>query len=161
MLFTCEWAKAVWFGFNIHVFGDLGGNASVVKWTAEMVDKLPNEEASSFMGRMALISWYIWKSRNESVFCNSKVNPLASIASINHALFKCSNMLEIPRVHMDNPSIQEEVSTWRAPDRGSFKVNCDVAIPSNGGEGKMAVVLRNWKGKVLDGFARTVSICKF
>lgn len=36
-------------------------------------------------------------------------------------------------------------------------MNCSVAIPSNGGEGEMDVVLRNWKGKVLDGFARTVS----
>lgn len=90
-MFACEWAKAVWFGFNIRVFRDLGGNASVVKWTAEMVDKMSKEEASSFMGRMSLISWYFWKSRNESVFRNSKVNPLASIASINHALLKCSH----------------------------------------------------------------------
>ncbi|KAI8566954.1 hypothetical protein RHMOL_Rhmol02G0083000 [Rhododendron molle] len=47
---------------------------------------------------------------------------------------------------MDTPSTQEDIPTWRAPDRGHFKANCDVGIPKGGGEGKLAVVIRDWKG---------------
>lgn len=39
----------------------------------------------------------------------------------------------------------------------TLKVNCDIAIPRGGGEGKLAVVIRDWKGKVLDGLARSLS----
>ncbi|XP_058208344.1 uncharacterized protein LOC131321377 [Rhododendron vialii] len=55
--------------------------------------------------------------------------------------------LEIPKVHTNNPAHQEEISTWRAPDKGRFKANCDVAIPPVVKEGKTAVVLRDWKGR--------------
>lgn len=65
---------------------------------------------------------------------------------------------------MDNPINQEEISNWRAPDMGKFKVNCDVAIPKDKREGKIAVVLRNYKGKVMDGFVQSVkatsSLCR-
>ncbi|KAI8572159.1 hypothetical protein RHMOL_Rhmol01G0176700 [Rhododendron molle] len=32
---------------------------------------------------------------------------------------------------MDNPSNQENLSTWRAPDKGRFRANCDAAIPAS------------------------------
>ncbi|KAH7853442.1 hypothetical protein Vadar_002449 [Vaccinium darrowii] len=64
---------------------------------------------------------------------------------------------ETPKVQMDNPPIQEDNSNWRAPDKGKFKVNCDVALPPNGKEGKVAVILRDWKGKILDGFAKQIT----
>lgn len=84
---------------------------------------------------------------------------MSAIASINHALLECLIIFEIPRVHMDNPSIQEDVSTWRAPDKGKLKINYDVTIPSNNSKGRMEIIFRNWKGKVLDGFARSVAVC--
>ncbi|KAI8550799.1 hypothetical protein RHMOL_Rhmol06G0135400 [Rhododendron molle] len=66
---------------------------------------------------------------------------------------------EIILVHKDNPLVQEEVSTWWAPDFGKFKANCDVAISITKNASKAAVVLRNWKGKVVEGAAKTVSTC--
>lgn len=156
MLFRCNWAKAVWFSFNIRALGDLGGNASVLKWTAEMVDKMSKNEAMDFRGKVAPIGWHIWKARYNYIFRKSRIDPMATIAAINHAWFEGSSILEIPNVHMDIPSTQEDPSTWRAPDGYCPKANCDVAIPKGGEEGKLAVVIRNWKGEVLDGLARPV-----
>lgn len=45
-----------------------------------------------------------------------------------------------------------------APDKGKLKVNCDAAIPATEPGSKAAVVLRNWKGKIVDGFARSVHV---
>lgn len=156
MLFRCNWAKAVWFTFNVRTLGDLGSNACALKWTAEMVDMMPRSEAIDFMGKVALIAWHIWKSRSNYIFRRSKIDPVATIAAINKAWFESSSILEISNVHMDTPSTQEDLSTWRAPDRDCFKANCDVAIPKGGGAGKLAVVIRNWKGEIMDGMARSV-----
>lgn len=157
MLFLCSWSKAVWFGCNIRVFGDLGGNASVIKWASEMVDKMPVDEATDFMGKVALVAWHLWKARNDFVFRKSKVNPKETLVGIIQAQLELSSTLENPRVQMDNPSIQEDNTIWRAPDKGKFKVNCDVALASNGRGGKIAVILRDWKGKVRDGFAKQIT----
>lgn len=59
---------------------------------------------------------------------------------------------------MDNPANQEDLSTWRAPDKGRFKANCDAAIPASGHRSIAAVVLRNWKGKIVDGLAKSVYV---
>ncbi|KAI8543672.1 hypothetical protein RHMOL_Rhmol08G0237200 [Rhododendron molle] len=155
MLFWCSWAKAIWFACNIKVCGDLGGNASVLKWADDMVDKMTVPEATEYMGFVALVAWHIWKTRNSFVFRKIRIDPRDTLAAINHARMETSWILEIPDVHMDTPSPQEDISTWRAPDRGHFKANCDVAIPKGGGEGKLAVVIRDWKGKILDGLTRT------
>ncbi|KAI8567441.1 hypothetical protein RHMOL_Rhmol02G0122500 [Rhododendron molle] len=58
---------------------------------------------------------------------------------------------------MDNPVIQEGSHHWRAPDSGSFKINCDAALLRN--KKVIVGVLRNCRGLVLDGFARTVKMC--
>ncbi|XP_058181438.1 uncharacterized protein LOC131299883 [Rhododendron vialii] len=130
-LFFYSWVRPVWFGCNIQVLGDLGGNSSTVKWASEIVDSLTE-------GRY------------------SKVNPVTTLAAINHGSMEFSKLLVRSSVQMDNPIDQGATTTWRAPDFGKFKVNCDVAIPPNSSSSTMAVVLRNWRGEVLDGFARKV-----
>lgn len=120
------------------------------------MENLSASKAKSFLGKVALIAWYIWKARNEFIFRSLKVDPVATMFRISDAWSEVSNIVETPIVHMDNPSSQEEVSTWRAPDKNHFKANCDVAIPKNGGEGKLAVLIRNWKGKILDGITRPI-----
>lgn len=98
LLFDCEWAKTIWFSFNIRVFGDLGGNTSAIKWTADMVDKMPGG-GSHVHGKIVTIAWNVWKRRNEVVFRKTRVNPLAIVAVINHTVVEFSNTFEIPRVH--------------------------------------------------------------
>lgn len=64
MIFLCPWAKSVWFGCNIRPFEDLGGNSSVIKLAADMVEKLTVSVATNFIGKVAHIAWHVWKSRN-------------------------------------------------------------------------------------------------
>lgn len=158
LLFWCPWAESVWFGCNVKPFGNLGGNASVVKWVADMVDKLPIKEAETFMGKVANIAWHIWKTRNDFVFNGVKVNPLSTMASILHSELEFLKSLEILNVHVDNPKNQEDLSAWRAPDKGKLKVNCDVAIAESGLTCKASAVIRNWKGKLVDGMAKSVTV---
>lgn len=128
----------------------------MVKWMADMAVNLPTKEAEVFMGKVANIAWQIWKSKNEFVFNKVNVNPLNSMNSIFHSEMEFLNSLEILNVHRDNPQIQEDVSTWRAPEKGKFKANCDVAFANSGHTSKASVIFRNWKGKLLDG--RAISI---
>lgn len=137
-------------------WGFRGGNASTVKWASEMVDSLTKEGAADFTRKVALIAWNIWEVRNNFVFRHSKVNPVTTLAAINHGSLEFSKLSVRSSVQMDNPIDQEATTTWRAPDFGKFKVNCDVAIPPNSSSSTVAVVLRNWRGDVLDGFAKCV-----
>ncbi|KAI8558828.1 hypothetical protein RHMOL_Rhmol04G0126800 [Rhododendron molle] len=101
---------SVWFGCNIRPFEDLGGNSSVIKRAADMLEKLTVSVATNSISKM------------------------------------------------DNPTTQEELSTWKAPDKDKLKINCDVAIPVTGKVSKAAEFLRIWRGKILDGFARSIRI---
>lgn len=159
MLFSCPSANLVWFGCNIKPLGDLGGNSTVAKWAADMIEKLGSKDGMEFMGRVATITWNIWKGRNDYVFKRAMVNPQKTITSIRHAEMECVDTLVITTVHKDNPLVQEEVSTWRAPDFGKFKTNCDVAISIIKNASKAVVILRNWRGKLVGGAAKTVSVC--
>ncbi|KAI8534415.1 hypothetical protein RHMOL_Rhmol10G0087700 [Rhododendron molle] len=158
MLFLCPWANMVWFGCNIKPFGDLRGNGSAVKWTDDMVKVLGTNKATEFMGRVAAIAWHIWKGRNDFVFKKGTVNPQRTVDSIRHMEREISSIHVISTVQMDNPLNQEETSTWRAPDVGRLKANCDVALPKSGKKGKAVAMLRNWKGKMMEGVARSVHI---
>ncbi|KAI8536299.1 hypothetical protein RHMOL_Rhmol10G0246800 [Rhododendron molle] len=141
MLFLCPWANMVWFGCNIKPFGNLQGNASAVKWTDDMVKVLGTNKATEFMGRVAVIAWHIWKGRNDFVFKRGAVNPQRTVDSIRHMEREVSTTHVIPTVQMDNPLNQEETSTWRAPDVGRVKANCDVAFPMPGKKGNAVAML--------------------
>ncbi|KAI8561559.1 hypothetical protein RHMOL_Rhmol04G0349500 [Rhododendron molle] len=59
---------------------------------------------------------------------------------------------------MDNPPHGDYISRWKAPDRGKYKVNCDVAISAKEKEGIVAAVLRDWEGNIVDGKAKPVKV---
>ncbi|KAH7847270.1 hypothetical protein Vadar_023997 [Vaccinium darrowii] len=123
-----------------------------------MVYQLTTFEALCFMGNVANIACQIWKARNNFVFNRVKVNPLNTMNLILHSKKEHSQSLEIPSVLMDNLQSQEEQSTWRAPDMGKIKVNCDVALHKSGNNSTISVVLRDRKGRIMDGLAKTVHV---
>lgn len=157
LLSLCPWTN--WFGSNISPLGNLGGNASSMKWTAEIVERMESKEASEFLGLIAQIAWNIWKARNDCVFKGKRVNPLELLASIRFSSLEFTSIQEISQVHMDNLANQTVSHHWRALDSGNFKINCDAVVPLNKKEGRIAGVLRNCRGLVLNGFGRTVKVC--
>lgn len=56
---------------------------------------------------------------------------------------------------MDNLPVADGSPSWKAPDFLSFKANCDMAVKPNHSVGTVAVVLRDWKGNVVDGRAKS------
>lgn len=80
------------------------------------------------------------------------------MAKANFARIEFQNSLVISPVHMDNQPTTEDNSVWKAPACLKFKANCDVAIRPNSSEGMVAVVLRDWKGNMVDGLSKSVHI---
>ncbi|KAH7856324.1 hypothetical protein Vadar_000093 [Vaccinium darrowii] len=94
--------------------------------------------------------WFIWKSRNEFIF---NVFPINLEATLKRALeaFREYSVIKVPNlVHRDKPTVVDRISHWKAPDHGCFKINCDVAMGSNGKDAKVAIVLRDWRGSLVD-----------
>lgn len=158
LLFFCSWTRAVWFGSNILFNGSCGAPKSAIQWTANVFDSMSNGDASDFIATVAFIAWYIWKSRNDFVFRNTPVDPLIVMAKANFARMEFSNAFVLPSVQMDNQPSSDVQSTWAAPDSLKYKVNCDAAFSKDGGDGSIAVVMRNWDGKLVDGWAKSVKI---
>lgn len=57
----------------------------------------------------------------------------------------------LPLIHMDNPTVEDIISQWRALDCGFVKLNYDVAMKENGKEARVAVVIRDNKGALVNG----------
>ncbi|KAH7843546.1 hypothetical protein Vadar_018002 [Vaccinium darrowii] len=109
------------------------------------------EDLSNFLGKVVTIAWFIWKSRNEFIFNVFPINPEATMKRALEALREYS-MIKVPNlVHRDNPTVVDRISHWGAPDHGCFKINCDVVVGLNGKDAKVAVVLRDWRGSLVDG----------
>lgn len=138
----------------------------MIKWVLEMVEKMTISEATEFMGKVEMTAWYIRRERKDFIFRKLKIDPLKTMAVINHARLECSNIIEIPKVHMGNPSIQEGSTNWRALDEENFKVNCDVVLPANRRKGKMAVIFKEleikgkcWMALQRESVGRLCKIC--
>ncbi|KAH7865092.1 hypothetical protein Vadar_002098 [Vaccinium darrowii] len=135
--------------------GAHGPPTSALKWTSEVVDSLSKDEANATLSLAAFTAWFIWKARNNFIFRHAPVNPLETMSRANFARWEFSNSSVISSVHMDNHPRNDSQSAWKAPDCSSFKANCDVAIRPNSSTGVAAIVLRDWKGKVVEGIAKS------
>lgn len=82
------------------------------------MDLLKKDNASNFLERMVFIAWYIWKARNEVVFNSTLPNPELTMRRALDAFREFSNSLVPTHIHMDNPTIEDIISQWRASDRG-------------------------------------------
>lgn len=78
LLFACPWTRAVWFGCNVRLNGDRGSPESALRWTSEVFDSLGSKEAVTFLSKVALISWFIWKARNEAIFRRGGSQPFGN-----------------------------------------------------------------------------------
>lgn len=124
---------------------------SILKWTSYIVDEFPMETALCFLGKVATVAWFIWKARNNFIFNTGTLNPVEVMMRANEAMHEFLNLKNSPQVLMDYPQTEVISTQWKAPDHGLYKFNCDVAVNPNGGKAKTAAVLRNWRGKMIEG----------
>lgn len=97
---------------------------------------------------MVTIAWNIWKIRNEFVF---RLDPIIPEKTVRKAIRGFSELRAPQLIYMDNLSVEDFPSQWKAPDHGRLKLNCDVAIRRNGQEAACASVVRDWAGRLIDG----------
>ncbi|KAF7152182.1 hypothetical protein RHSIM_Rhsim01G0199300 [Rhododendron simsii] len=126
-------------------------------WTISVMDHLDSAiDGPSCMGKIMFLAWQIWKSRNDWVFNHIPVDPQETMAKANFGWSEFQGSLgnqEISRHHM------EQVTTgthWECPEEGWVKANCDVTLKKGSPKAAIAVVLRNYKGEVLDGCSSLV-----
>ncbi|KAL7258016.1 hypothetical protein ACSBR1_004191 [Camellia fascicularis] len=103
--------------------------------------------------------------QNDLVFNHNPVNPLVTISLVTEAWNDFQNALISEYEDKSSPSSiplnPTPMAIWKALPRGSFKVNCDVAISKNSTHRAVVAVLRNDRGRVLDGLTRLVSLSFF
>lgn len=121
------------------------------------MDDLKQSNAVDFLSRVVYIAWYIWKARNEAIFNFTPLHPELTMKRALEAFHEFMEIKVPTPIHMDNPTIEDVTSHWRAPDQGFFMLNCDVATGKDGVDAKIAVTVRDWKGKLLDRAVKTVS----
>ncbi|XP_058223256.1 uncharacterized protein LOC131332968 [Rhododendron vialii] len=124
---------------------------SVLRWTSQVVEALKGNLMLKFLGKVVMIGWQIWKSRNDFVFNSNPVDPETTMRRAIEALCEISGLRIPSLIHMDNPTAEDASSHWRAPDQGGLKINCDVAIKRNGRDAKCAAIIRDSRGAIVDG----------
>ncbi|KAI8543151.1 hypothetical protein RHMOL_Rhmol08G0195200 [Rhododendron molle] len=149
LLFDCQWVRA--FGCNLNLNIGHGHPSSVQKWTSQIVDDLKGEQLMGYLEKIVMIAWHIWKSRNDFVFNYNPVDPERTLRKAFAAIYEFSELRIPSLIHTDNLTVEDVYSRWKAPDHGSFTLNCDVAVHHNGREGICAAVLRNSEGILVDG----------
>ncbi|XP_028072149.1 uncharacterized protein LOC114274429 [Camellia sinensis] len=62
-------------------------------------------------------------------------------------------------VQQPNAEVTEPpIYRWSPPSLGQFRINCDASFSRDGSKASLAVILRNWGGKLVDGRTSTVHV---
>lgn len=93
----------------------------------------------------------IFGTHNEFVFRLDPIIPEKTVRKATVAIRGFSELRAPQLIYMDNLSVEDFPSQWKAPDHGRLKLNCDVAIRRNGQEAACASVVRDWAGRLIDG----------
>jgi len=154
LFFRCGWTLATWFGNNLTYKVDTEAISSVMKWTIAIMESLNSaKEGRDLMSRCVSLCWQIWKARHEWVFRSVPVDPHAVLekAAFNWREFQAS------REGQNGSEIREGfmktnlTDSWNPPPVGSVKINCDVALVKGSNQAAIAAILRDHRGRILDG----------
>ncbi|CAL5418073.1 unnamed protein product [Camellia sinensis] len=131
LLFDCSWSKAVWFGSSLNLRIDLGSIPNVSQWTSDIISQASSlSDAKASLSKIATVGWFIWKSRNEFVFNNLPVDPMATLHRIAHSWTESTDLFSTitPQEHRPTSMSSSPVSGWIPASFGSFKINCDASF---------------------------------
>ncbi|XP_048129004.1 uncharacterized protein LOC125312956 [Rhodamnia argentea] len=104
--------------------------------------------------------WQIWKARNGLVFRQRHPDPwhVVNIALANHLNFTRWNANISPAQHkqQQNGNTESRPLRWQPPPPGTPKLNVDGSFISGQATGVIAGILRDSRGRCIDGFAQSV-----
>lgn len=158
ILFGCKWTEAVWFGCNLTYKVDSLTISSVMKWTISIMENLDSAfDSSEILSKCVCVAWQIWKSRNDWVFNSVPVNP---VDTVRKKIYNWEEIQGCLKAHgsgrspeTTNPIPQQ----WIPPKKGSFKANCDAAMEKGSNQVAIAAVIRDFRGRIIDGICNLVS----
>ncbi|RYR17838.1 hypothetical protein Ahy_B03g062510 [Arachis hypogaea] len=104
--------------------------------------------------KLGCVCWYIWKTRNQYIFQQAKINPEQAIINAEYLAVEYHNTTrESSTDHNSSNGIigDRKRITWRTPPQDRLKVNTDAAFHRDTGKAASAVVVRNWQGKIITG----------
>ncbi|XP_028067873.1 uncharacterized protein LOC114270535 [Camellia sinensis] len=159
LLFDCPWTKAVWFGSSLNMRADQGSITNVTKWTNDHLQGgNSKKESKRLISLVAIVARFIWKSRNDFVFNHQVVDPQATLQKITHFRKEQDDLIgqfnpfhQALAVPNHNPRLG-----WQPASHSTVKFNCDAAFCEHSSSAVMAVILRDSKGNLLDGCAKSI-----
>ncbi|XP_021684459.2 uncharacterized protein LOC110667803 [Hevea brasiliensis] len=154
-LFWCDHARATWFLRPCSYKLNPIGFSSIREWWTKLFQEVLIGHLSPELLKYAAITcWQIWKDRNNMVFNSIVPNPLSTLKRI---------LLDIQELEMEGklstscgagPSQNSTPMNWSNPERGVIKFNCDVAWSISSPLSSVAVIARNFSGRVVDGVVK-------
>ncbi|XP_072090431.1 uncharacterized protein [Arachis hypogaea] len=163
VLLLCPWTRAVWFGSSLQIVPTAYNVRYFEKWMMNTIEKIKNEtgkEHDKILCNLGCVCWCIWKTRNQHIFQQTKVNPenviiySEHLAVEYHNATKGLNIENKPKVGRNGESKR---ITWRLPPHNKVKVNTDAAFHRETGMAALAVVVRDSQEKII---TRTTSTFK-
>ncbi|XP_028110248.1 uncharacterized protein LOC114308781 [Camellia sinensis] len=103
-------------------------------------------------------SWYIWKARNNWVFNHNPSSPSQVLAQVGDYWQEISNLQLMARAQ--NGSVRPALGSvrWTPPDQGHYKLNCDASFAKDCSKTSLVVILRDWRGNLVDGTTTMVHV---
>ncbi|KAF7801660.1 uncharacterized protein G2W53_040771 [Senna tora] len=133
----CKWTKMVWFGSLFCARWNRFEVKRMEAWWSDLligVAKVDDWVASLF----AYTYWHIWKERCKAIFDHGSINGFDNCVRSN---IGCS------------------FEGWVPPSSGVLKVNCDAAFDDSSRVAGIGVLVRDDKGRLVDGCCIRVKAC--
>ncbi|XP_050217337.1 uncharacterized protein LOC126668167 [Mercurialis annua] len=129
----------------VHVPSLLDG-MTVADWIFRWLTALAREEGEL----IALICWHLWLNRS-SVVWNKKSSTVGMIVAAAVSQLTAWRVAHHPKVEMRLVDVLKDDGrvSWIPPDQGWIKDNVDAANFSNGLGTGVGIVVRDWRGSVL------------
>lgn len=150
-LFQCEWARCVWFGSDMSYYVDKRRITTFDDWWLKVMTEVVvmRGDNREFATRVAYLCWQIWKHRCEVMYGGGKLlieNIIQGASSLAEEWLQRKKKGEIVVAKEG-----EKQDKWKAPDEGTLKINCDGSFKLPSREGGYRVIVRDYKGVLIDG----------
>ncbi|XP_028083788.1 uncharacterized protein LOC114285008 [Camellia sinensis] len=159
LLFHCPWTRTVCFGSDLGIRVDMQVCNYVAEWTYSVMNMCSNKsEQLEIIGKVAMVGWCIWKSRNDWVFNHNPLNPTVTLYQAT-ATWRELYVLNHLGARQLNAAVSEPPShRWSPPGLGHFKLNCDASFTKDGSKASLAAILQNREGQLVDGRTSIVHV---
>ncbi|KAF7820511.1 reverse transcriptase [Senna tora] len=152
----CKWTEMVWFGSLFCARWNRFEVKRMEEWWSDLligVAKVDDWVASLF----ACTCWHIWKERCKAVFDNGVVDVSFVIQRSFSAAAEFWSVNGFDKCVKGNNGCS--FKGWLPPSSGVLKVNCDAAFDESSGVAGIGVLVRDDKGRLVDGCCIRAKAC--